>query len=322
MLAVAAELNRTSRAIVSRAEPHVCAPIDANGNLTFDGTRTFSWNAADLMVALQASDARTELSYDGKRHWIGADRFQSEVLSASSRYIWNAGVPNEERTATGTTARFHFKAGVISGTAASMFALDHLNSVRAITDIAANLVATVAVEPYGASEVLTGSWAEPRRVLGLFYDHGDHGVLRAEFRPFHSESGRWIAEDPLGLLASTNLYDYVLNNPIFQVDETGLAPWYGNYCGPGNSPGDPIDDIDSTCRDHDECYRRLGVGGLEGYLEWFRNRCELLRCDQEMCNSLARSRVRTLKGIRAAGVMSFLFCNRRRLPPPKIPVIH
>jgi hypothetical protein len=29
----------------SNAEPHVGAPIDANGNLTGDGNRTFAWDA-------------------------------------------------------------------------------------------------------------------------------------------------------------------------------------------------------------------------------------------------------------------------------------
>lgn len=29
---------------------------------------------------------------------------------------------------------------------------------------------------------------------------------------------------------------------------------YGNYCGPGNRGGEPIDDIDAACQLHDMCY--------------------------------------------------------------------
>lgn len=29
---------------------------------------------------------------------------------------------------------------------------------------------------------------------------------------------------------------------------------YGNYCGPGNRGGEPIDDIDAACQSHDMCY--------------------------------------------------------------------
>lgn len=29
---------------------------------------------------------------------------------------------------------------------------------------------------------------------------------------------------------------------------------YGNYCGSGNNGGEPIDDIDGACQEHDMCY--------------------------------------------------------------------
>ena len=29
---------------------------------------------------------------------------------------------------------------------------------------------------------------------------------------------------------------------------------YGNYCGPGNKGGEPIDDLDAACMKHDKCY--------------------------------------------------------------------
>ena len=41
-------------------EPNVGAPIDANGNLTFDGTRTLEWDARDQLVAVTVGTHRTE----------------------------------------------------------------------------------------------------------------------------------------------------------------------------------------------------------------------------------------------------------------------
>jgi hypothetical protein len=35
------------------AERRVCAPIDANGNLTADGTKTYAWNALNQHVELK-----------------------------------------------------------------------------------------------------------------------------------------------------------------------------------------------------------------------------------------------------------------------------
>lgn len=94
-------------------------------------------------------------------------------------------------------------------------------------------------------------------------------------------SARFIEEDPVGLEAGTNLYAYVNNNPIPNVDPMGLmgrAPgrgpyppgqgpgtlpwpynnWYGNGCGPGGS-GTPINAIDTACMGHDACYDACGV---------------------------------------------------------------
>ena len=33
---------------------------------------------------------------------------------------------------------------------------------------------------------------------------------------------------------------------------------YGNYCGPGNQGGDPIDGLDAACKKHDKCYHKDG----------------------------------------------------------------
>lgn len=67
MLAVAAS-HRTSGAVLSSAEPHVCAPIDANGNLTADGTKTYHWNALNQLVEVkEGSTTVANFEYDGER---------------------------------------------------------------------------------------------------------------------------------------------------------------------------------------------------------------------------------------------------------------
>lgn len=35
---------------------------------------------------------------------------------------------------------------------------------------------------------------------------------------------------------------------------------YGNYCGPGNRGGAPVDGLDAACKCHDECYNDMGYG--------------------------------------------------------------
>lgn len=41
--------------------------------------------------------------------------------------------------------------------------------------------------------------------------------------------------------------------PVFEPTPK-FKQFYGNYCGPGNRGGEPIDDIDAACQQHDMCY--------------------------------------------------------------------
>ncbi len=56
--------------------------------------------------------------------------------------------------------------------------------------------------------------------------------------------------------------------------EDGL-PVYGNWCGPGHGSGEPIDDVDRACMEHDKCY------GRKGYFD--------CGCDAQLLEDLARS---------------------------------
>src|SRR5205814_10322105 len=51
--------------LVSMARRDVGVPIDANGNLTSDGTRTFEWDARNQLVAVTVGTHRTEFDYNG-----------------------------------------------------------------------------------------------------------------------------------------------------------------------------------------------------------------------------------------------------------------
>ena len=56
--------------------------------------------------------------------------------------------------------------------------------------------------------------------------------------------------------------------------EDGLK-FYGRWCGPGHGSGEPIDDVDRACMEHDKCY------GREGYLD--------CGCDSQLLGDLNRA---------------------------------
>jgi RHS repeat-associated protein len=47
--------------------------------------------------------------------------------------------------------------------------------------------------------------------------------LGATLRAYDISAGRWIAEDPIGLVDGINLYTYTRNNPVSFVDPTGTV---------------------------------------------------------------------------------------------------
>ncbi len=57
---------RTDRVVSSNGlASHVGAPIDANGSLTADGTRTFEWDAPNQLVAIDTGISRQSRQYTG-----------------------------------------------------------------------------------------------------------------------------------------------------------------------------------------------------------------------------------------------------------------
>jgi len=83
--------------------PDVCAPIDANGNLTGDGTRTFEWDARNQLLAVDVGSHRSEFTYDGEQRRVRIVEKESSVVQSDAKVIWCGSEICEERAADGTT---------------------------------------------------------------------------------------------------------------------------------------------------------------------------------------------------------------------------
>ncbi|MGH9873047.1 MAG: RHS repeat-associated core domain-containing protein [Pyrinomonadaceae bacterium] len=106
----------------------------------------------------------------------------------------------------------------ISGTA-SYFLADHLGTTRSLTDASGNITSSLGYDSFG--NVTSGSAATRYTYTNREID-SDVSLIHYRARWYDFQQGRFISEDPIGLLGGVNPFAYVANNPANAVDPLGL----------------------------------------------------------------------------------------------------
>ncbi len=100
--------------------------------------------------------------------------------------------------------------------------LDHLGTPQEITNASGELVWTAQYKAYGSLALAPIRQVENNlRFQGQYFDE-ESGLHYNRFRYYDPECGRFINQDPIGLLGGNNNYLYV-PNPVGWVDPWGLA---------------------------------------------------------------------------------------------------
>ena len=134
---------------------------------------------------------------------------------------------------------------------------DHLGSPRLVIDSQTGEVAQrMDYDVWGKVTNDTHPGFQPFGFAGGIYDQ--HTLLvRFGARDYDVETGRWTAKDPIGFNGSdTNLYGYVMDDPINWVDNSGLCP---DEETPFPFPEEPLERV---CP---ECYL---IPALRGAMGW------------------------------------------------------
>src|SRR5579862_5513713 len=114
---------------------------------------------------------------------------------------------------------------------------DALGSVTATVNQSGQVVNTYRYKPYGAQLAKTGVGADPtfRWVGSQGYRQTSKKYSDVYVRARHYDSlgGRWTSADLVGYTeANSNLYLYVADNPVVDVDPSGLVPARACCCCP------------------------------------------------------------------------------------------
>jgi RHS repeat-associated protein len=211
---------------------------DANGNLTSDGSRTYSYDVENRMVA---SSNGAALSYDplGRLFQVTASG------GGVTRFLYDGDALVAEYDASGTMLRRHVHnvgadvplatyEGSDLTTLRHLYA-DHQGSIVALGDAAGITVAVNSYDEYGIPGAANA---------GRFQYTGqawlpELGMYHYKARIYSPTLGRFMQTDPIGYAGGISLYGYVGNDPVNGADPSGLIGCTGSRidCGGGLAPG-------------------------------------------------------------------------------------
>ncbi len=209
---------------------------DVNGNLTSvatsTGTNLYEWDAANRLTAIDARQAgqttnRTEFTYDGFNRRVRTIEKTNSVIQSETRLIWVARRVLESRDANGIILRRYFSRGETIATNSYSYTRDHLGSIREMLDLSQGVQARYAYDPFGRKTLKTGTIESDLAFTG-HVSRRNTDLALTWFRIYDPDTARWLSRDPIAELGGNNLYAYVSNDPLNNVDPDGrLAPIIG-----------------------------------------------------------------------------------------------
>lgn len=137
-------------------------------------------------------------------------------------------------------AKAHVPQLILKGGITYRIISDHLGSPRLVVNTSdGTVVQRMDYDPFGRVITDTNPGFQPFGFAGGIYDT-DTGLVRFGARDYDPETGRWTSKDPILFAGGdTNLYGYVLADPINWIDPTGtVSPFDANGNLGGIKPGD------------------------------------------------------------------------------------
>jgi RHS repeat-associated protein len=239
---------------------------DANGNLTNDGNRSFTYDDENRLVRVLATNGwRTDFVYDG----LGRQRVLREftwltnlsiwVQTNEVRYLYDRDLVIQERDAANVPMVTYTRgmsgmsvggstSGLLARTDSSGSAYYHTDGGGNITTLVYSnqvVAAKYLYDPFGNLVSKFGALADANRYRFSSKEyHEKSGLYAYGYRFYDPNLQRWINRDPLQEYGGINLYRFSANSPLMFGDADGraLLSW---ICGEGWS-GDAADEFEAS----------------------------------------------------------------------------
>jgi RHS repeat-associated protein len=193
---------------------------DAYGNLTSDGTSTYTYDAANRLISVTSGASTTTYTYNGD-----GDRVSQTVDSTLTTYVLDTATSLTMVLAetTGSESFLYIHAGTQliaqSDGATTLYHLrDGLGSTRQLVDSTGAPLLSQTFDPYGSLYLSAGSGESSFGWAGEVRDSNGLTYLRARY--YSPIYGRFLNTDPSR--QENNPYSYATSDPINATDPTGL----------------------------------------------------------------------------------------------------
>jgi RHS repeat-associated protein len=222
--AIPAAVSYTANALNQYTAVGAVTPgYDGNGNLTFDGTLTFGYDAENRLTSAVGAGNSAAYTYDAQGR-----RKTRTVNGATTVFVTDAGNREvlEYDGTSGAIQRWYAyglgsnevlnQINVAAATRATLVP-DIQGSVIASLDSASGALSKIGYLPYGNGAGAT----PPFGYTGQRIDPETGGLYYYRARHYSPAWGRFLQPDPIGYAGGVNRYAYVGNDPLNRVDPTG-----------------------------------------------------------------------------------------------------
>ncbi len=203
------------------------AYADGRGNLTSDGTWTYTYNTENMLIGATNGSVTVSFDYDAENRQI-----RKTVGSTKTRYVYSGDqlIAEYNDTTGALLRRYVYALGkddpimvVDASNVVTYLHADHLGSIIARTSSSGALIASgkYTYSPFGQSSSLTGTTFG---FTGQRFD-AELGLYHYKARYYSPALCRFLQADPAGYDVSYNLYSYASNDPLSFTDPTGRSPW-------------------------------------------------------------------------------------------------